>query len=183
MKLVFDSKDCSHDRKGRGMLIMAAAVIALFVMPLSIAVSPPPELASIRPALIAEAVCSAFLLLVLAIYLKGNGTIPGLPIRLYEEGVLMQPVLEAFPSTILYEDVSTIEFWFSGAGSGCSIRSRDGTRKRSVESFVNKEAFDGFIAAVSPTLGVAGFVAEANGTQGSAHITFRRKPVAPLSVV
>lgn len=157
--------------------MLASAVLVLFVLPLCIAVVPPPSLSSYKPALIAEAAGSVIVLFLTAFFLVGKGMLLKTPLRVYDKGLLIQPILSTTPSIIAYADISSIEIWYGGSGrrdrSGCFVLSRDGKHVSSVETFRSKADGQAFIGRVSSCIQAAGFTMRSEEDEGSFMVAFR----------
>ena len=111
MELVADASTYSINRGAIGLAILASSIIVLFVIPVSMAVQPPQYLAAFKPALEAEAAGSVALLFMIALFLLGRGMLLKMPLRVYNEGLLIQPMLSTTPSIVSYADIASIELW------------------------------------------------------------------------
>lgn len=160
------------------MAILAASIIILFVIPVWIALQPPPSLAAFKPVLVAEAVGSTILLFMIALFLQGRGMLLKMPLRVYNEGLLIQPFLSTTPSIVQYTDISNIELWYGAPDrknrSGCMALSRDGKRITSVEAFRDKTRAKEFIALIAPAIEAAGFTTRSEDDETSFSVMFRR---------
>jgi hypothetical protein len=180
MKLVSDAKDYSQDLGGSGFALLAFSVLVLFVLPLYLVVQPPESLIAIRPVLVAEAAGSVIVLFTIALFLKSTGMLMNVPLKVYEEGILIQPVLSTMPKAIPFQRISSLEIFRARNGrSGCSVLSRDEGRQRSVETFIDAMRARGFVESIRPALEAAGFASSIEGDARSLRAMFRKKAGRP----
>lgn len=181
MNLAADAKDYSAGSGPAGLAIMSILVLALFVLPLYLAAQPPQQLIRARPVLLAEAAGSAVLLLVITAFLRSNGAILKTPLKVYDEGILIQPGLSTTPRIVRFIDISRIDVWHGpGNRGGCSTLSIGG-RLRSVEIFRDKETTKRFIDAISPALQAQGFIIRKEEDASTIRASFRRSNIIKLS--
>jgi hypothetical protein len=151
------------NRRSAGLTILASSILVLFILPLWMAVQPPPPLAAFKIAFMAQAAGSVVLIFAIALFLLGRGLLLKTPMRVYKEGLLIQPLLSTMPSIVAYAGISSIELWDSARGrktrSGCTILSREGKRITSVEMFRDKNQAKEFVGRISPAIEAAGFTA------------------------
>jgi hypothetical protein len=176
MKLVSDAKAYSEDRNLLGFVLLGVSVLILFVFPLFLIAAPPQGLSGFQPALVAEAAGSIVVLFALALFLKGKGLILKVPLRVYEEGVLIQKAMSSVPEIVPFRNVSSIEFFLSPAGAGCLVISLDGNY-RSVENFTGAARIKEFVLSVGPALALAGFAKSVEENGGSFRASFRKSLV------
>lgn|GEM_PF-6716831 len=176
MELVADAAHYSINRGATGLALLAISIIILFVIPLWIALQPPPSLTALKPALMAEAAGSVALLFMVALFLLGRGMLLKMPLRVYDEGLLIQPLLSTTPSIIPYKDISSIELWYGAPGNrnGCAVLSRHGKRITSVEAFRDKIKAKEFTELIAPVFEAAGFTMRSEDGERSFSIMFRR---------
>ena len=148
--IVADAKDYSSDLFVRGAAILALSGAMLifsiyFVSGLSGG-------SAILPVLV---IGSVLFLLTLFLFLKGRGMILHTPLRLSDEGVLIQPASGFHPVLVPYNDIASVELWwglsYRRASRGCSVLSYRHGSVASVETF-EREPLKKFIDSIKPLL-------------------------------
>lgn len=181
MKLVADSKDYSSDKRALGFTLLICFAVPLMFAPLYLLVAPA-ALGFPAQAALALLLGGLALLSFVFIFLKGKGIIFKVPMRVFDEGVLLQPLIGLRPRVLQYADVSSIELFYGAGGkvgSGCTAICKDGTRVRSVEHFNDKESLKSFTERIRPVLEQGGFrLIDSQEGGVSVRFSFRR----PLSL-
>jgi len=179
MELAADSKDFSSDKGAIGFVAMAIASLVLMLIPIYLIVSPPDLLAGAQSASFAMLFGSIITLFTLALFLKSNGMLFKIPLKVFDTSIAIQPVMSMRPLMVPYSDVSSIELWYHAKSqnrSGCSVLSVTHGAVKSVENFRNKESLIAFAEQIRPVLEDFGFQSVAmNDSPSSAHYSFRRR--------
>jgi hypothetical protein len=115
------------------------------------------------------------------LFLKSKGLIFKIPLKVYDEGLLIQKALASTPSIVPFRGISSIEFFFSRAGARCAVSSIDGSH-RSVENFSSAGRMKEFVLSIEPALGVEGFTMRIEEDGGSFRASFR-KSIMPPSIL
>ncbi|MFN7991690.1 MAG: hypothetical protein U0R44_06040 [Candidatus Micrarchaeia archaeon] len=181
MRLIMDGKDFSADLRLPGFIFICMAGIVLIVFPLVLLVSPPRMFAGAVPAVMIGAIGAVIVLLMLGIYLKSRGMLFKLPLRVFDEGVMIQPIMGLKPAMIPYQDIASMEIWFGlgykKAVCGCSILSFKGS-VHSVETFRDKEDLRRFVDGFRLTMENNGLKMKPPEEEaGSLHFVFQRDVV------
>lgn len=177
MKLVADSRDYSSDRRALSFALLFCFALPLMLAPLYLLVAP--EALNVpRPAVFALLLGGIGLIVFLGVYLKGKGILFKVPMKAFEEGILIQPAMGFRPLVVPYGDISSMELWCGPSGkikAGCAILSgKQGTIK-SVENFSDARALKAFAERIGASLEGAGFRTEsAEEGADSARYVFRK---------
>jgi hypothetical protein len=177
MKLVADSKDFSSDKRALGFTLLLCFSIPLMLAPLYLLVAPS-MLGIPAPAALAILLGGIALLVFLGLFLKGQGILFKVPLRVFEEGILIQSAVGLRPVIVPYSDISAIELFYGAEGkvrNGCLVSSAKSGRVRSIENFSDKGMLKSFTERIRPTLEQNGFRMEDSAESGnSARFAFRR---------
>ncbi len=178
MNLIADASGSSSDLRMQGFIALAVATVVLLSVPLYLLVSPPDFLARERPAIVLAAGGAVIVLLTLGMVLKGKGMLFKIPLRFYDEALLIQPVLGLNPAIVPYREIASLELWwglpYKRAPRGCSVLSTHYS-VTSVETFTDKESLRKFAEKVRPVLEQSGLkLSSADDEAGSLHYTFHR---------
>ncbi len=177
MNLVADSSDYSKDQRAISFALLFCLAMPLMLAPLYMLVAPGafsiPAQASL--ALLFGGITLIFFL---GIYLKGRGILFKVPLKAFEEGLLIQPAMGLRPAVVPYKDISSIELWCGREGkmrAGCAVLSQTHGRIRSVENFTDASSLKSFAERIGTALENAGFRTEsAEESQDSARYVFKR---------
>lgn len=177
--IALDARDYSSDLSFRGLMILSAAVLLLFVLPLYLYFSPPDFLKSARPAVVVAGVGGFLVIITLALFLQNRGMLFKVPLKLHDKMVQIQPIFSLGPRMVPYEDISELEFWyglpFRRAVRGSSILSARYGSITSVETFKSKERLMAFAEGARPILESKGLkMRKPEEDPGSLHIVFLR---------
>ncbi len=175
MALIADSKDYSRDRRAASFAIILCFGIPLMLVPLYLFVSPVEYLP--RPAAAALLAGSLLFMLFAGLYLKGRGILFKFPMRVLDNGILIQPMMRLRPVMADFRSISSIELWHGRDGdppSGCSVLSGDKGRLISAESFCDAESLCRFAESISPALYSQGFRKTEMREPGSYSAVFRK---------
>jgi hypothetical protein len=180
MKLIADSKDFSSDKRALGFTLLLCFAIPLMFAPLFLLAAP--SMVGIpAPAALAILLGGLALLLFLGLFLKGQGILFKVPLRVFEEGLLIQPAVSLRPVMVPYPDISAIELFYGAEGKvkmGCSVSSAKSGRIRSIENFSDISALKSFTERIRPVLEQTGFRMEDSQESGNfARFAFR-KPIS-----
>jgi hypothetical protein len=182
VKLIADSKDFSSDQLTLSFALLLCLSLPLIFVPLYLLIAPPPSFAIPKPAATALLIGAMFVIVFIGLFLKGRGILFKVPMRVFEEGIIIQPAMGIRPFLVPYADISAIEIWQGMDGkirTGCSVSSVNSGTVRSVENFIDKNALKSFVDRIRPALEQNGFRAEGAQESGnSARFAFRR----PLSL-
>ncbi|HSB47588.1 MAG TPA: hypothetical protein VLD37_06250 [Candidatus Bilamarchaeum sp.] len=154
--IVIDGREYSDDLSFGGLVVLALAVLLLFVLPFYLYVSPPDFLARAKPVVVLAGIGGFIVLITLALFLQNRGMLFKVPLRFMEERLQIQPIFSLAPKLVPYEDISELELWFGlpyrRAARGCSILSAKYGSVTSVETFPSRERLKAFAEAVRPFL-------------------------------
>jgi hypothetical protein len=182
VKLIADSKDFSHDRRAVSFAILIISSIPFMFAPLYVLVWRS-SLGVPLEAALAELLGGITLMLFLGLFLMGKGILFKVPLRAFDEGVLIQPAVGLRPALVPYADISAIELFYGADGSvrtGCVVSAPKRGRIRSIENFHSPSAVESFVAAIRPALEQAGFrLADRHVGNRLARFEFRRHVLPP----
>ncbi|MFH0884173.1 MAG: hypothetical protein V1861_00500 [Candidatus Micrarchaeota archaeon] len=177
MKLVADSKDFSSDKRALGFTLLLCLSIPLMFAPIYLLVAPS-VLGIPAPAALAILLGGLALMLFLGVFLKGRGILFKVPLRVFEEGLLIQPAVGLRPFLVPYSDISAVELFYGAEGkvkNGCMVLSGQYGKIKSVENFTDAMALKSFTMAIEPFLMRNSFKMEINEEKGlTARFVFRR---------
>jgi hypothetical protein len=151
MKLIADCREFSDDMSLMGFSSLLIATLLAIVLSVFIFVTP--SLSLLAPIWAAG---SVIVVVTLALFLKHRGLIFKVPMKVFEEGLLVQPAMGLKPRVIEFDDVASVELWwglpYRKTARGCSVLSfRHGTLT-TVETFHGKESLKRFAEAIRPAL-------------------------------
>jgi hypothetical protein len=156
MNLLADAKEYTDDKRLAGFIILAVSVTVLAILPLYLYFSPPDFLIRARPVAALWGLGGIIFLVTLAFFLQNRGMLFKLPLKVYDEALLIQPVFSLGPKRVPYEDISSLEIWYGEgyrrARSGCSVLSGKLGSITSVENFHGKEGLRSFVERIRPML-------------------------------
>jgi hypothetical protein len=182
MKLVADVKDYSADRKGIGFVLLVFSTLLLFVLPFYLVAQPPGFLRGLKPVIMAEGAGCFVFLIMLAVFMKSRGMLFKVPLRVYDESVLIQPALSLAPRMIPYARISSIELWYESGCSGCAVQALPEGRVKSVECFSSRQKAKDFTDSIRPAMESSGFTMKAEEDARSFRAMFRKtRAAAPSS--
>ena len=128
---------------------------------------------------------------VLVLYLQNKGMLFKIPLKFYDEGVQIQPLLAMKPKMVPYEEISSLELWYNvgylRTKSGSSLLSSK-VSVTSVENFPDKESIKRFVEQVRPVLESKGLKMKAPDEEAqSLQFVFhrdigKRRPLSNLSL-
>ena len=176
MRIVADSNDYSADRRALSFALLLCFALPLIVIPLYLFVSPEEIIA--RPAAAALMGGAVLFIVFFGLFLKGRGILFKVPLKVFEEGILIQPKMRLGPKMVSFEHISSIELWHgrrNDSPSGCSVLSSVDGRVSSTESFRDAEALRQFAERISPALFALGFRKSELSDPGAATIVFRKQ--------
>jgi hypothetical protein len=154
--IILDGKDFSSDTRLQGLIVLALAVLLLFVLPLYLYYSPLEFLRLARPVVIFAGFGGFIVLLTLALFLQNRGMLFKVPLKFHDKAVQIQPIFSLGPKLVPYDEISEMEFWYGlsyrRASRGCYILSARYGSITSVETFPGKEKLKAFMAEVRPIL-------------------------------
>ncbi|MFH0737617.1 MAG: hypothetical protein V1827_03605 [Candidatus Micrarchaeota archaeon] len=182
MELVSDAGAYSTDRRSMGFILLMGLSTPLVVIPLFLIFAPVGPFEGAQPAAIAFAIGSILVILLLSHLLKARGYLYKIPLKVYREGILVQPASKMRPQIIRLEGLLSLELWhgipYMGP-SGCTAETAGRTIK-SAEPFRDKASLERFVKEISPVLEEAGFkIAKEDAGEGSLRVVFRRM-IAPI---
>ncbi len=178
MKMVADAREYSKDHSSAGLVVLALSFMPLLVIPIYVLASPHEPLSGAPPAAFAFALSGLAFMGFFGMYLKSNGLLFKLPLRMFEEGLLIQPTLGIGPKKLQFREITAAELWQGKSGGGCMVLTRGGAAIRSVENFRDREAMRAFAERIRPTLEAAGLkLAHNDDGEQSLRMTFRRSLV------
>jgi hypothetical protein len=178
MNLISDASAYSEDLRFRGFAILMVAAAAFIIVLAYLFVAPPDFLAHAKPAVALAALGALIVLFTLGLLLKGRGMLFKVPLKFYDEAVMVQPALGMRPVVIPYAEIASLELWwglpYKKTARGCSVLSARQS-VTSVEAFPDKESLRRMAEAVRPTLEQNGLkLSSAEEEAGSLHYTFHR---------
>jgi len=178
MKLVADSARYSSDNRFSGFMLLVLLSSPLVIISTSLLLTPPELFEHAMPAALAFAIGSIAVLLLFGLFLKTRGLIFKIPIRVYEDGVLVQPTSQIRPKVIEWMDLMSLELWeglpYKKTKSGAVALTPAGEIK-STELFKGKEPLKEFINTIRPYLEDKGMkVVQEDEGESHYSITFRR---------
>ena len=178
MELIDDAAGYSTDLRLRGFAIISLATVLLIVIPTYLLAAPPDFLSHERPAIFLAAGGALIVLCTLALVLKGKGMLFKIPLKFYDEAMLIQPVLGMRPVIIPYKEIASLELWhglgYKRVGSGCYVLSSRNS-VTSVEVFKDKQSLMAFLGKIRPALEKSGLrMSPPDEEAGSLHCTFHR---------
>lgn len=178
MELIADAAGYSEDLKFRGFVIIMAAAAAFIIASIYLMVAPPDFLAHARPAVFLAAGGGLIVLATLGLVLKSRGMLFKVPLKFYDEAVLIQPVLGMRPVLVPYREIASLEIWY-GLGYKRVSRGSSVLSSRysvtSVEAFPDKESLRKLAEKARPALEASGLkLASADDEAGALHYTFHR---------
>ncbi len=178
MELVADSSGSASDLRFRGFVIIMAAGAIFIIGSVYLMVAPPEFLAHARAAVFLAAGGALIVLATLGLALKGKGMLFKVPLKFFDEAVLIQPVLGLRPVIVPYKEIASMELWhglgYKRVGSGCSVLSSRYS-VTSVEPFKDKESLRALAEKVRPALESSGLkLKTAEDDAGSLHYVFQR---------
>jgi hypothetical protein len=180
MRLVVDAASYCSDKKLFGFILFVLVSLPLMMLPLYLFVAPPPFLDRAMPAVAAFAAGSFIVLYLSWLSLKTRGLVFKVPMRVYEEGVLIQGSASLAPSLIRHHDLASLEFWYNlsylKTKSGCSVITAEGQgRIMSPEAFRDKASLKDFVFYLRPLMERNGLrLAQEDEISDSLHVVFRR---------
>jgi len=178
VKLVADSRDFSSDQRALSFALLLCFSLPLIIVPLYLLFAPPAELAIPKPAAAALLMGAVAVIAFIVLFLKGRGILFKVPMRVFEEGILIQSAMGIRPVVVPYADISAIELWQGAEGkirSGCLLQSPKQGKIRSVENFTDKNALKSFAERLRHSLGQNGFRPDAVWeAENSIRISFRK---------
>lgn len=185
MNLIADSKDYSSDQRALGFALLLCFSIPLMFAPLYL-LAAPSALGIPFQAAFAILAGGLALMLFLGLFLKGRGILFKVPMRVFDEGIVIQPAIGLSPVLIQYGDISAIELFYGSNGkikSGCSVSSISRGRIRSIENFSSGDSMQSFAGKIRPHLEDAGFrLEDSQAGENPARLAFRKSilPARPL---
>ncbi|MEW6035438.1 MAG: hypothetical protein AB1529_02395 [Candidatus Micrarchaeota archaeon] len=178
MKMVADARDYSQDHSSAGLVVLALSFMPLLVIPIYILASPHEPLSGAAPTAFVFALSGLAFMGFFGMYLKSNGLLFKVPLRVFEEGLLIQPTLGMGPKRLTYGQITAAELWLGKSGGGCMVLTRGGAAIRSVENFRDRDAMKAFAGCIRPTLEAAGLrLAHNDDGEQSLRMAFRRSIV------
>jgi len=175
MALISDSKDYSKDRRSASFVLIICFALPLMLVPIYLIVSPVEYIA--RPAAAALLAGALVFILFIGLFLKGKGLLFKMPLRVLDNGILIQPAMRLGPVMADYRTISSIEMWYGRdepIHSGCTVLSGVRGRLTSVESFRDADSLHEFVEGISPALFSQGFKRTLIQEPGSLSVVFRK---------
>jgi len=178
MKIVADSARYSSDNRFSGFMMLVLLSSPLFIISVYLLLTPPELFEDAMPAAIAFTAGSILVLLLFGLFLKTRGLIFKIPIRVYDEGVLIQSTAHIRPKLIEWVDLLSLDLWeglsYKKTKGGAIALTTEGEIK-STELFKDKNALKEFVAVVRPFLEEKGMkVVQEDEGESNYSITFRR---------
>ncbi len=122
-------------------------------------------------------------MLFFGLYLKGRGILFKVPLRVLDDGILIQPATGFLPVLAPYSDISAIELFYGAEGkvkTGCAVSSAKSGRIRSTENFSDAVSMKSFTERIRPALEQNGFrLVDSQEGKDSARFSFRRPIIPP----
>lgn len=176
MNLIADSAPYSSDNRLSGFILLVVIATPLMVLPIYLLVAPPPGLAG--AAILAFAIGSLMVLLLFGLFLKTRGYLFKIPFRVFDTGVMIQPIAHIRPKIIEWLDLSSLELWtgisYKKSDSGCAALTPSGEVK-STELFKDKESLKEFVSSIRTFLEEKGMkMVEEDEGDSSYSVKFRR---------
>lgn len=155
----------------------------LIVVPMFLLFAPIGPFVGALPAAIAFAIGSILVISLFSHLLKAKGYLYKIPLKVYKEGIIIQPASKIRPEVIKLEGLRSLELWhglpYMGAESGCIAESIE-KRSKSAEPFRDKASLESFIEEISPLMQRSGFkLAQEDDGERSLRVVFRRV-MAPI---